>query len=183
MEYHQIEELLIIDGDFRIYQDLPSNILELSGLYCIRTKQDSLPLIQKYQTVLSKIENRILYIGEATQQSLSDRLKQEIEHKKPGTFFRSIGCALGYQAEQGCLYNKKNKNNYNFSTDDTKKIIDWLFNNIEISIVSCNSEIKDIEKKLIKKYYPLLNTNHNPRKLKILKEDRENCRELANMQV
>lgn len=66
---------------------------------------------------------------------MGERLGQELNHKKPGTFFRSIGCVLGYLPIKGHLKGKANQNNYKFSQDDTLEIINWLKDNIELSIV------------------------------------------------
>lgn len=172
-----IEEKLLAAGNFRQYNDLDSITLSKNGFYCLRLKENS-KLPDRYQLILDKRKFKYLYIGKAEGQNLGERLDQEIEHKGPGTFFRSIGCVLEYLPIKGHLKGHSNQNNYKFSTTDTAEIVEWLISNIEISIVEYNSSF-EIEKEFINKYCPLLNYNHNPMKLQELKEDKDNCRKIA----
>jgi hypothetical protein len=161
---------------FLRFNELDIEKLQSNGFYFLRIKEKSkLPL--KYNNILEKRDNRIIYIGKAENQSLKDRLDQEILHTKPGTFFRSIGCVLVYFPIKGHLKNKCNKYNYKFSKEDTKKITEWLLENIEICIL--NTDEFHLEKDLINKYRPLLNQSHNPFKLKELEKDRKKCIEIA----
>lgn len=172
-----IEQKLIATENFKQYFDLDPNILERTGFYCLQLKKDS-RLPDRYQYLLDKRKLKYLYIGKAEGQTLRERLKQEIEHKSPGTFFRSIGCVLNYKPIKGHLKGHSNQNNYKFSTTDTAEIVKWLKSNLEISIVENSGSFK-IEKELIGKYCPLLNDTHNPMKLQELKEDKAKCRQIA----
>jgi hypothetical protein len=173
----KIEHSLIAEGNFKPYSDLDAKILDSPGFYCLRLKPNS-SLPKKYQYILDKRKLKYIYIGKAEGQRLRDRLAQEIEHKSPGTFFRSIGCVLGYFPMAGHLKGHVNQDNYKFSPSDTTKIVNWLKSNIELSIVQ-NTVSFDIEKELIERYCPLLNDTHNPLKLQELKDDKAICRKIA----
>ncbi len=172
-----IEKELIVNGKFCAIKDLNQNILDFKGFYCIRLKSNS-RLPDRYQKILDKREHKYIYIGKAEGQSLRERLSQELELKKPGTFFRSIGCVLGFLPEKGHLKGNSNQNNFKFSKSDKEKIIEWLRNNVEISIANYNGDF-DVESELIGKYCPLLNDTHNPMKLQELKDDKDKCRKVA----
>lgn len=172
-----IEHKLLATENFKRYIDLDSSILDKNGFYCLRLKENS-RLPERYQIILDKRKEKYLYIGKAEGQTLRERLEQEIEHKSPGTFFRSIGCVLRYYPIKGHLKHHSNQNNYKFSTTDTAEIVAWLISNVEISIVE-NTGSFEIEKDFIKKYCPLLNDTHNPMRLQELKDDKDKCRKIA----
>jgi len=174
---NNIENSLIVEGDFRNFADLDPEILKSSGLYCIRLKQHS-RLPERYQNVLDKRKYKLIYIGKAEGQILRERLSQEIEHKKPGTFFRSIGSVLKYLPMKGHLKGKSNQKNFRFSKDDTAEIVKWLKANVEISIAKHESSF-EIEHEFIRKYCPLLNDTHNPLRLQELIDDKAECRKIA----
>ncbi len=164
------------DDNFKNIFDFDNEILNGSGLYFIRLKENS-KLPERYQNILDNREFKYIYIGKATT-TLRKRLKAELKHLGPGTFFRSIGCVLGYKPMAGHLVGLVNQDNYRFSIDDKKRIIDWLNDNIEVSIVKYDGDFS-IEAELIKKYSPLLNIKHNPSQLQILIDDREECKRIA----
>jgi len=172
-----IEKLLFAAENFKQYIDLDSDTLDKTGFYCLILKENS-KLPDRYQNILVIRKFKYLYIGKAEGQTLGKRLGQEIEHKSPGTFFRSIGAVLRYSPIKGHLKGHSNQNNYKFSTTDTDEIAKWLTSNVEISIVENNGSF-EIEKEFIQKYCPLLNDTHNPMKLKELKDDKDKCRIIA----
>lgn len=170
------KEMLVTFKSFQKIDSIKLSELEVYGLYCIRLqKNKSLP--DRYNRYLPS--NRYVYIGKAKDQTLKERLyEQELNAIGHGTFFRSIGAVLGYRPEKGSLANKKNKCNYKFSPEDTKKIISWIKNNLEVSWVEVNRDFS-IEKQLIQTHFPLLNWSYNPNKINELKVDRAECREIA----
>lgn len=172
-----IEQKLTTSENFRSYSNLEKVVLDSTGFYVIKLKCNS-RLPEKYQTILNSREIKYIYIGKAEKQTLRVRLEQEIEHKRPGTFFRSIGCLLNYFPMKGHLKDNSNQYNFKFSTTDTTQIVKWLKSNVEISVVKYAGIFK-IEKELIRKYCPLLNYTHNPKKLKELKNYKEKCRKIA----
>jgi len=159
------------------FSELSESILNKTGIYFIKLKVNS-KLPTRYQNILNKRNNRIIYIGKAQDQSLRDRLGQEIYHTSPGTFFRSIGAVLNYTPIHGHLKDKRNQKNYKFSAKDTLSITNWLLKNTEFSIQPIEGDFS-IENKLIQKYCPLLNIKSNPLRLSELREDRKKCREIA----
>jgi len=177
IDNNNVENELIINGKFKSIKDLNQDILNSTGFYCIKLKDNS-KLSDRYQSILDKRTHKFIYIGKAEGQTLRERLAQELELKKPGTFFRSIGCVLGYLPKKGHLKGKSNQNNFKFSKTDKKEIINWLKNNVELSIVKFEGDFS-IESELIKKYCPLLNDTHNPMKLQELKDDKDKCRKIA----
>jgi len=131
---------------------------------------------------LLKRNTTLIYIGIATK-SLSTRLyQQELQHQNPATFFRSLGAVLGYRPEPGSLYGKTNQNNYTFSSENTRRIIEWIDGNLEISFHYCPINSRSFESTLIKKYKPIFNLKHNPESFLLLKELRSDCRQIAKNQ-
>lgn len=177
VENSDIENELIVNGKFCSIKDLDKGILNSTGFYCIRLKVNS-KLPDRYQNILDKRKHKFLYIGKAEGQTLRDRLAQELELKSPGTFFRSIGCVLNYLPIKGHLKGKLNQNNFKFSKTNKSEIIEWLKENVELSIANYNGDFK-IESDLIEKYNPLLNDTHNPLKLQELRDDKDKCRKFA----
>lgn len=174
----EVELKLIKEGQYYIAENIDSELpKDKTGLYSIRLASSS-ALPEKYQNILSKRSHNIIYIGKAEGQSLFDRLQQELRATGPGTFFRSIGAVLGFLPPLGSLKGKKNQNNYKFSKDDKKEIIDWINENLEISYIHYDNDFS-VEQQLIQKYCPLLNDSHNPLALIELRDDKDKCRKIA----
>lgn len=166
----------LFDGQFISVGELePMSIPVVPGLYCIKLKKGaSLPA--KYGTVR---DDGIIYIGKGD--SLRERLwEEELNHKRPATFFRGIGAVLDYLPPKGSLIGKSNQNNYKFSPEDTEAIKKWMRQSLLVNWIRVEqTQINDIEKALIKKYQPLMNTTHNPNPSKELAAARKRCREYA----
>jgi hypothetical protein len=145
---------------FRNFNELSESTLSKTGLYFIKLKNGA-KLPTRYQTILDQRSHRIIYIGKAQGQSLNDRLRQEIYHTSPGTFFRSIGAVLNYKPIPGHLKGKSNQKNYKFSPTDTNSITNWLLKNTEFVIKEVQGDFS-IEDELIRNYHPLLNDKNNP---------------------
>lgn len=168
----QLEKL-----DFRSSSSLDKLVLSKTGFYFIQLKSSStLPI--RYRTRFEEQGHRIIYIGKAEGQSLSDRLDQELLHTSPGTFFRSVGAMLQKEPIPEHLKGKSNQNNYKFSKSVTQEIIDWLKDNVEVGLVNHKGDFR-IEKKIIERYSPILNIQYNPNPCIQLKSDRDNCRRIA----
>lgn len=150
---------------------------EKAGIYCIRIKdKHKLPL--PCQDALAKRKHDILYIGIAT--DLKNRLRQELEAKGHGTFFRSLGAILDFTPPKGSLVEKSNKKNYTFSDEDEKKIILFIRENLIINYVVTDNRDEDTETQLIEKYRPIINLDKNPEKLSFVSEQRKFCVNIAN---
>ena len=144
------------------------------GIYCIKMRKGVL-----FPFDYGEIrEDGIIYIGKASQ-SLKDRLwKEELNHQRPATFFRSIGAMLGFLPPKGSLIGKKNTRNYNykFSIEDTEKIKTWMKESLLVKFISLpQARLEAVESALIKKLKPLVNIKHNPCASDELKKARKKC--------
>lgn len=152
-----------------------SSIPAVPGLYCIKLKKGvSLPV--KYGKVR---DDGIIYIGKAG--SLRERLwEEELNHRRPATFFRGIGAVLDYLPPKGSLIGKSNQNNYRFSPEDTEAIKEWMRKSLLVNWIALEPiELLEAEEALIIKYQPLMNTTHNPNPSKELAVARKRCRAYA----
>lgn len=137
------------------------------------TEISKLPFV--FREELKKRNSQLLYIGIAETTVHKRLLLQELQHKNPATFFRSIGAVLGYQPDPGSLIGKSNQNNYRFSKNVTSEIIDWNDKNLEIAFCCVEQASRTNEIILIKKHAPLFNWTHNPVKFMPLKIVKNQC--------
>ncbi|MFH1121903.1 MAG: hypothetical protein V1775_18945 [Bacteroidota bacterium] len=172
-------KMLMNEKNFKIAGSIDDKVPDTPGLYCIRiSNPDFLPA--PFAQHLKERGHNILYIGIATT-SLNKRfLGQELRARGHGTFFRGIGAVLGYRPPKGSLKEKKNKNNFTFSSADEKAIIGWINKHLQVNWVTYSGDLENTETLLIKQYLPLLNTAKNPFKLSELEELRKVCRLIAN---
>ena len=166
-------------ANFKSASIIDNNVPDNPGLYCLKIK-DTSSLPSEFQKAIKSQNHPFIYIGIATKSLRKRMLHQELRAKGHGTFFRSLGAALGYLPPFNSLQFKKNKRNYQFSDNDERDIISWINKNIEVNWVMHNSEIYDIEFQLIKKYKPILNLDKNPEKLHVLSVLRKKCVDFAN---
>ncbi len=156
-------------------------IPEESGLYSIFIDSpEAFP--DNFRQELYERETNLIYLGKAKTQTLGERLiEQDLSGKGPSSFFRSIGAVLGYKPGRGSLVGKSNQNNYVFTAQDKRKIIDWIDCCIRVRWHAIpEAEFIDCcEKHLIKNLCPLLNLNNNPKKFEPLKKLRKECLEIA----
>lgn len=74
-------------------------------------------------------EPRLIYIGKADV-GLAQRVwHEECQHRRPGTFFRSIGAMLGLRSPRG-------GRNYEFAPHDTQFVIEWIAKKTENRLAS-----------------------------------------------
>lgn len=169
-------EKVLIGGDFVSANTLDDqNVPDVPGLYCIKLRK-GVVLPAKYGKVR---EDGIIYIGQAST-SLRQRFwRQELNHHGAATFFRGIGAVLGYLPPKGSLYGKST-NNYKFSDEDTEAIRKWIRQSLFVNWIPFGTDNMDtVERELIQKYCPLMNTTHNPTPSPELAAARERCREYA----
>lgn len=145
------------------------------GVYCIAiANRKALP--EPIYTELVKRDHDILYVGLASKNLQKRLVHQDLRHKSPASFFRSIGAILGYRPI------KSNKpTNYQFSKEDTTAIVYWINENLKISWQLVDMELAQAEKDLILEMKPIINIECNPYKIKELQEIRKLCRELATI--
>ncbi len=182
MTFQELEKTLIKGK--RILQPITNgNVIESKeGYYSIWiTNTKKLP--PAFHNELVRKKTNLLYIGIASGSLLKRLYLQELQHRNPATFFRSIGAVLGYRPEPGSLAGKKNQNNYKFNIENTKAIVEWINHNLEIAFHYCPTTDSTIEITLIKKYGPLLNWTHNPEPFMPLKKLKDECRAIARNQI
>ena len=169
-------ENALIKGKFVSVKSIDENsVPTFAGLYCIKLCKGVI-LPGKYGKVR---EDGVIYIGKANK--LRERLwMEELNLKRPATFFRGIGTILGYLPPKGSLASRSNQNNYVFSPEDTESIKKWIRQSLLVNWVRLEqTQIMNIEKSLINTYQPLMNTTHNPNPSKELAAARKRCREYA----
>lgn len=172
-------EKALIGGNFVSANTLDDHAVpDVPGLYCIKLRK-GVVLPAKYGKVR---EDGIIYIGQASS-SLRQRFwRQELNHHGAATFFRGIGAVLGYLPPKGSLYGKST-NNYKFSDEDTEAIRKWIRQSLFVNWIPFGTDNMDtVERNLIQKYCPLMNTTHNPSPSPELAAARERCRAYARSQ-
>jgi hypothetical protein len=159
-------------------RDAAGQVPRTPGYYAIFI-DDPCALPSPFQDLLIQRGTKLLYIGIATV-SLYDRLvKQDLRSEGHSAFFRGIGCIRCRRPERGSLVGKKNQNNYTFSPPDKAKIIEWINQHLSVNWIKAKPALKSIEKCLIRKYCPIINTMHNPSRVQKLAELRRECRMIA----
>ena len=174
-DYQEVEKKLI-KGRYTSVNSLSGDMIpDEPGLYCIMLRK-GVVLPAKYGKVR---EDGIIYIGQAST-SLRQRFwRQELNHHGAATFFRGIGAVLGYLPPKGSLLGKSTKN-YKFSEQDTEAIRRWIRQSLFVNWIPFGTDNMDtVERELIQKYRPLMNTTHNPTPSLELAAARERCREYA----
>ena len=171
-----IEGKLVRATFIPVYELNADKVPAAPGIYCIKLRK-GVPLPAKFGKVR---EDGIIYIGQASK-SLKERLwEEELNHKRPATFFRSIGAMLGYLPPKGSLFGKKT-NNYKFGKEDMESIRKWMRQSLLVNFIAMDpSMIDDTEMALIKKYSPLANIKHNPESKDELKAARKKCEAYAH---
>lgn len=174
-----IERDLLADASFRRAADIDGDVPDRFGLYAIRVRKvETLP--EPFRSIAQARDSRLIYLGEATGQTLRRRfLGNELRGHGHGTFFRSIGAVLGYRPPVGSLVGKANPRNYRFSPADTALIVDWINAHLEVSWTAFADGIHASEVTLIRKHTPLLNLRDNPRALPELSTLRAECCAIA----
>lgn len=169
-------EKRLIQGKFISANELDGRVPDVPGIYCIKLRK-GVQLPAKFGKVR---EDGIIYIGQ-TSKSLKERLwEEELNHKRPATFFRSIGAILGYLPPKGSLFGKKT-NNYKFGKEDMESIRKWMRQSLLVNFIAMDpSVIDDTEIALIKKYSPLANIEHNPERKDELRAARKKCEAYAH---
>ncbi|MGN7970211.1 GIY-YIG nuclease family protein [Microbacterium sp. 22296] len=174
-----LERALLDPHRFRSAREIDAQVLNQFGLYAIRARSlDVIP--EPYRAVAEQRESTLIYLGEATGQTLQQRfLRNELRGRGHGTFFRSIGAVLGYRPLVGSIVGKANQRNYRFSPADTAAIVEWINANLEVSWVAFGEGVHVAEVALIRKHRPLLNLRDNPAAVPQLSELRAYCCAIA----
>jgi hypothetical protein len=170
-----VERALLNTSAFQSARIVDELVPDQFGLYAIRVN-DAAALPSPYSDIARERGSNLIYLGEATGQTLKKRfLGNELRGQGHGTFFRSIGAVLGYRPPVGSLVGKANQRNYRFSPADTRAIVDWINTNLEVSWVAFEVDVHVAEVALIQEVRPLLNLRDNPAALAQLFELRAFC--------
>ena len=113
----------------------------------------------------------LLYIGKADVILYTRVWEEECQHKRPGTFFRSVGAMLGYRSPRG-------GKNYQFAPQDKERVVKWIRDHLLVTwdCTPVEGSHATSEKVLIGHFMPLLNIQHSPRKFRELEDLRAICR-------
>lgn len=133
-----------------------------SGLYAFYLNADT-PLHPAFREKLSACPHPSrLYIGKASSNLHARIWEQECQHRRPGTFFRSVGVMLGHVSPTG-------GRNFRFSTNDHQATIAWIRDSLSVAWLTMPpAGIGHIETQLIHRHMPLLNIQHNPAQFPLL---------------
>jgi hypothetical protein len=114
---------------------------------------------------------KLIYIGKADGSLAARVWHAECLHRRPGTFFRSVGAMLGFRSPRG-------GRNYEFAPADKQVVIGWIARNLRVAWQSSDSVGSQFigEQDLIRRFKPLLNLQGNPRKFAELSRLRAICR-------
>ena len=100
----------------------------------------------------------LLYIGRASGSLYQRVWVQEFQHKSPGTFFRSVGVMLGYVTPTG-------GKNFEFAVEHKAQIAAWIARHLAVVWTVAVQDLNGNERAAIARHCPLLNLNHNPKKI------------------
>jgi len=156
-----------------------SRVPMVPGYYAIFV-DDGGSLPRPYGDVLLQRATNLIYVGIATVSLYNRLVEQDLQHRRPSTFFRGIGSILGYRPPRGSLVGRANQNNYKFCAADTTEIIKWINGHLSVNWVESDPALQTTEVSLIRAYRPFLNTKHNPDRLSQLAALRDECRRLAS---
>jgi hypothetical protein len=174
-----VERSLLDPKRFQSAAVIDEQVPDQFGLYAIRVR-DVAVLPETYRALAERRGSTLIYLGEATGQTLRNRfLHKELRGRGHGTFFRSIGAVVGFRPPIGSLIGKGNQRNYRFSPTDNAAIVKWINGNLEVSWAAFDDSVHTAEVALIRKHTPLLNLRDNPRALPELSALRALCCQIA----
>lgn len=143
-----------------VEQQLPRS----SGVYAIFGDAKALP--PPFRAALNtRPHPDLIYVGQASASLWQRVWNEEFHHKRPGTFFRSVGVMLGYVSPTG-------GRNFRFAPSDREAVTSWILTHLSIAWNStmADDQITDFERHLIENSMPLLNIQGNPAKLPLLQQ-------------
>ena len=144
-----------------------------AGLYCIMMKSGEADFQPPFADMFRQRRDPLLYIGKARGKGgLRRRLfDNELRNRGAGTFFRSLGVVLGHSERVRPL-----RAGRNFSFENAEEIARWIRTHLRVSwSVVPDGALDAEEKTLIRRYGPMLNIQHNPHRIEVLKEGRADC--------
>jgi len=174
-----VEDAMLDPARFQSASVIDDQVPDCVGLYAIRARDLAL-LPDPYRAIAEQRCSNLIYLGEATGQTLRRRLvHNELRGHGHGTFFRSLGAVLGYRPAAGSLLGRSNQRNYRFLPSDATAIVEWINTNLEVTWLAFNEGVHEAEVILIQKHTPLLNLRDNPGALAELSKLRALCCQIA----
>jgi hypothetical protein len=155
VDYDEIIARLVSNSDVCRAHESDDCVPHRAGLYAIFLDTPQLLPAPFSTRLLSGNERQLIYIGIATKSLQARLVKQDLRHKSPSTFFRGLGAILGYMPRAGSLIGRRNQNNYRFSPDDTRSIIEWINSHVFVRWVE-STDCAVIERLAIPRYNPIL---------------------------
>lgn len=105
----------------------------------------------------------LLYVGQASGSLYQRVWVEELQHRSPGTFFRSIGVMLGYISPKGGRI-------FAFAPRDKCAISAWIAEHLAVAWTVAVRYMNAEERGAILRHCPLLNITHNPKRIAQLRE-------------
>ena len=179
IDLNLLKKMLMNEKNFKSASTIDNLVPDSPGIYCIRIKDiNALPI--PFDGHIKERNHNIIYIGIASQSLKKRFLNQELRANGHGTFFRSLGAALGFVPEKGSLVTKANKRNYTFSHRDENSIIEWINKHFLVNWIAYDGDHESVETELIHNHLPLFNLAKTPAALRHLSELRAECVRIAN---
>ena len=159
------------------------------GLYYIRARSEDVirnlseQLFSEFVDLLSiycdSPDSLVIYIGKASgANGMHQRLQQDLLHLNPASFFRGVGAVMGKNPRRATT--PAGVKNYRFNADDTNEIIHFMEKYFEVAVEEHPADnLLTVERKKIKKYQPIFNSDHNPHPSVVVRENRFRCRAYA----
>ena len=150
-----------------------------SGLYAIFL-HDIQSLPQDWQKLLAR-DDQQLYIGMA-KSGLKSRLNRHFcKDASSDTFRKSIGAIMRQKLElKPYLEAGKGHKKWRFDEASEDDLSQWLKNNCRLGFIKIDSKkVEGLKKDLIKIHRPPLNIKNNAKKIMKLRDERQNCQEMA----
>lgn len=170
----------LVKGNFLSVNAIDSSqIPQTPGLYCIKIRKGV-----RFPHNYGKIrDDGIIYIGKASKSLRSRLWEEELKHKRPATFFRSIGAMLGFLPPIDYLYGRTSRN-YKFCDSDECQIRKWMDCSLFVNFIQVEPDkLGSIEKAFIRNYAPLVNIQHNPNASDYIKAARKRCVDHAKRKI
>lgn len=132
--------------------------------------------IYRRRGLYPELDWKLIYIGMARGNGgLYKRLRQEFLQDGRGTFFRSVGAAIGETPRTA--HNHGEITNYIFEGLSEDRIKCFIENAFRICYVNMDDTPNEVDDSIqIAEKKPILNIKHNPLSSQYVKEQRERCR-------
>jgi hypothetical protein len=174
-----IAELLINSASRCTAREAERRVPNSRGFYAIFLESADALSAPLARIMRDQPTENLLYIGIATKSLFTRLVEQDLHHKAPSAFFRSLGAVLLKMPIPSHLFGQENQNNFRFDERDTKEIIEWIDRHLSVRWLCRDRPLAKAEADAIKCYRPSLNIRHNPTASIELRELLAKCRAIA----